>query len=316
VIRITVAGAAAYPIDCALSERLRLEADITENAVESGSAISDNIRPKLPVLEFEGVVSDTPLGLVALDPSRTVLDGKSKPSRDAFDRFVAIHEGREPVIVECSYGKFEDMALESLSTDKDPKSAKAFKFTATFRKIKIVTNNRTTVRMRLSTSGPGGARTSPVAAVNLGHRESEIWGEKLGLKGVIWVISQPTDARVRNVLIPKFGAPLMTRRGDPSRGEGLAEYDCYEVHNTQVPDGYLTENSSFTDPTVGHASGGSPYTYTPMGIVPTSYYTREEADEQPRYDSQSKQWLDKNGNPVTKTPPPPENWRNILWGKD
>ncbi len=144
-----------YPIDCALEESLSYESDITENEIEKGSDVTDHVRPKLPVLSFsDAVVSDTPIGQIAGDQTRTSnLALGVLPSLDAFRRFEAIHAAAQPVVVECSYGRFDEMILASLTTTKNAKNKKSFTFNATFRKIKIVENTRSTVRVAIQGGG-------------------------------------------------------------------------------------------------------------------------------------------------------------------
>jgi hypothetical protein len=119
----------------------------------------------MPSIEIEGIVSDTPIGAIATDPTRATDTGLALPSRDAFDRFVALHTSKETVTLECSYGKFENMALENLSSDKESESQKSFKFTASFEQIDVREVSRITVRSAV----PNGT-----GRVNLGAHESAI----------------------------------------------------------------------------------------------------------------------------------------------
>lgn len=144
-----------YPIDAALEESLSYEADITENEVEKGSDITDHVRPKLPVISFsDAVVSDTPIGKIATDETRVSNANLGVlPSLDAFQRFKELHEAATTCIVECSYGRFEDMVLATLTSTKNAKNKKSFTFNATFRNIRIVENTRTTVRVATQAGG-------------------------------------------------------------------------------------------------------------------------------------------------------------------
>lgn len=141
-----------YPIDVALSEDLKYESEVTKSPVEQGADVADHVIARLPVLTFEGVVSDTPTGRVANDESRLQLGGAT-PSQDAFERFKAIHTAKQPVTVECSFGKFDHMVMTSLNPKKDAASAKSFQFTATFEDVRIVENRRTTVRVAVPNCG-------------------------------------------------------------------------------------------------------------------------------------------------------------------
>jgi hypothetical protein len=141
-----------YAIDLALDENLTYESEVTENPVEQGADVTDHVRAKQPVLTFEGVVSDTPIGRVSTHESRLAI-GTATPSQDAFQRLVAIHEAREPVVVTCSFGRFDAMVLTSLSPSKNAASQRSLQFSATFRRIQIVENTRTTVRVAVPNCG-------------------------------------------------------------------------------------------------------------------------------------------------------------------
>lgn len=150
MIILTLVNGTTYPIDVAEEERLSYEADVTSSAIEKGADTTDNVRPKLPVLDVDCTISDTPVGKVALDPSR---QGVSSAAADGFRRLVEIYMTAEPLTVECSFGRFEDMVLEKFSPVRNKGTGKALKFTATFRNIKIVQNERTTVRRGIPNGG-------------------------------------------------------------------------------------------------------------------------------------------------------------------
>lgn len=133
-----------YPIDCALEERINYEAEVTMNPVEKGADTTDHVTARLPTLEFDGVVSDTPIGAIANDETRT--SATEDQSKVAYKKFLDVFLARQTVVVECSFGKFESMILQTLSPVKNAQVKKAFKFTATFQQIKIVENARTTVK--------------------------------------------------------------------------------------------------------------------------------------------------------------------------
>lgn len=140
-----------YPIDSALEERLTFEAEATKNPVEKGAAVTDHITARLPVLEFEGIVSDTPIGAIATDPTRT--SAQQEHSREAYKRFKELFEAADVCVVECSYGKFENMALTGLTPVKNAQTKKSFRFTARFEQIKITENKRTTIRTSIQNGG-------------------------------------------------------------------------------------------------------------------------------------------------------------------
>lgn len=323
-----------YPVDCALEERLRYEADVTDLDIESGSDPSDHIRPKQPVLEFDGIVSDTPLGEVASDPSRQADSGSPTPSRDAFDRFVAIHEAGQPVVVECTYGKFDSMAMTSLSPERTVETAKAFKFTATFKRIKIRENKRTTVRVAI----PNGTGKQ-----NLGSREALY--KYLG-QNMVWVksiaresdgnlaqrlatgggLDQPIGSALHKPVVhPIYGAPVLSTTSLDRVGSNgydrfggvwvdhykLATGDKETSKTMLLSDGYV----------VLHDTGPSPQPGIKPNVKRGYYFLNasypgvdriSSAPNQPQQDIGSDRVTDQQGRSVTQRPLGPAAWNSVM----
>lgn len=142
-----------YPIDLALAEEFSFKSEVSRHPVESGSDTTDHIHNTEENIRFEGVVSDTPIGAVAKDESRLIeVEGAGPFSSDAYQRLLAIRSRKEPVSIECSLGKFDNMAVIDLSIPRKANNVKGLVFTVSFAKIFFVVNQRTTVRVAL----PGG----------------------------------------------------------------------------------------------------------------------------------------------------------------
>jgi len=141
----------SYEIDAAVSEEPQFDNEVTEHPVESGANVADHVNARPGVLVVEGIVSDTPIGPLADRRAADASDGElldpTPPSDDAFARLVAISEARQPVTVETSRRTHQNMVLESLSERRDASSGEALRFRATFRQIRVVTNQRTTIRV-------------------------------------------------------------------------------------------------------------------------------------------------------------------------
>jgi hypothetical protein len=136
-----------FEIDCTVREEHVLDAEVTEYPVEAGAAIADHIRPRPAVVTIEGIISDTPFGDLArrrgMDPE--LVNPRGLPSEQALAMFLAIRETREPVTIETSLRVYESMAMLSFTTE--PRKADALFFTAVFKQVEIVENERTTVRV-------------------------------------------------------------------------------------------------------------------------------------------------------------------------
>ncbi len=122
---------AGYPIDLARSEEIRYPSKITSHPAESGTDFTDHIKNDPIEITLECLVSDTPIGAIATDTTRSNLDGR-KPSEDAHARMVAVRDARIPVVVECSKGTFENMGLESLTEPANSSTTGGLTFTVRF----------------------------------------------------------------------------------------------------------------------------------------------------------------------------------------
>lgn len=137
-----------YEIDIAESEEHDYENEVTEHPVESGADITDHVRARSIGLTVEGVVSDTPLEALAKRRNELVVIGGetfAKPSEEAFARLLEISDTREPITVNTSLKTYTNMILERLSAPRNAGTGEALRFTATFKQIRLITNERTTV---------------------------------------------------------------------------------------------------------------------------------------------------------------------------
>jgi len=165
----------SYLMDLALSEEFSFPGEATKFPVEKGVDFTDHIRELPDEVTLECIVSDTPIGDVATDPTRqpaTGPDGTTStalPSAEALQRLRELKAARRPVRIETTLGTFTSMAFIDLNvpvskdkspgrSDPDPKKQRpgALFFTAKFRKVVVTTNTRTKVRVRTSMAGAGG----------------------------------------------------------------------------------------------------------------------------------------------------------------
>ena len=146
-----------FQIDASITESHEFDSDVTDFPVETGSSITDNVRPKPIVVTIDGIVSDTPLGTIS--GVRTGTD--ALPSADALAALLAIRDARQPISITTSLKSFPSMVLTTLAVPRDATTGAALRFSATFTEVLLVTNNRTTVRV---------ATPSSDQQVNLGSR--------------------------------------------------------------------------------------------------------------------------------------------------
>lgn len=151
-----------YPIDVAISEEHKFETEVTEYPVESGSDITDHVRKKPNEVTLEGIVSDTPLAATILerlasgDRVLTGLLSEATASLDALAKLMEIRDARKPVTISTSLKTFESMVLTTLTVPRANGDGRALRFHATFKEIRIITNERSTTKVKTATPGGGG----------------------------------------------------------------------------------------------------------------------------------------------------------------
>lgn len=297
-----------YPIDVAITQTPSFESDLTDHPVEQGSDVTDNIRTKPVSFEIEGIVSDTPLGLVAQDPSRQQSAGQPLPSQDAYRRLFDIWSNKRFVTLETDFGKFENMAVTRLTMPRSKDTGKALHFTGTFRQLRLVTNNRTTVRMAI----PGGGKKT-----NLGNLISQ--KQASALFAPIYVIVRKSSDRP--TLSKTFGEPTwaeatVSQVDRQKAGVTSLSVDCYDVHGTATkPDGWLTgQLPPNKDPYVYHSIGAGAQS---GGFASSATELNPTINGQPvHYDYADKTWKRDGDNKVlTHVPPDEDKWKYVTIGK-
>lgn len=167
----------SYLMDLAVSEDFSFPGEATKFPVEKGVDFTDHIRELPDEITLECIVSDTPIGEVATDSTRQPVTGPdgttstALPSAEALQRMRELKALGQPVRIETTLGVFTSMAFIDLNVpvnkDKSPGRSVAqpgattvqpgaLFFTAKFRKLVLVTNRRTKVRVRTQLAGAGG----------------------------------------------------------------------------------------------------------------------------------------------------------------
>lgn len=126
-----------YVIDCSITETHKHDSEVTEFPTESGANLTDHIRPKPIEVTVEGVVSDTPLAAVQL-----FRETGEVPSKSALEKFLKIRSDRLPIPIVTLLKAYENMAMTSLEIGVSSDKSGGLWFTASFRQIEIVTNDR------------------------------------------------------------------------------------------------------------------------------------------------------------------------------
>ncbi len=150
-----------FLIDISVSEDHTFEAEVTSHPVESGSTISDNIRPMPIKVSMTCMVTNTPL-----EPMRTRREAlppfaPGQPlepyalAQQALAHLKKVWAKREPVTIRTSLGTFTNMAMNSLTVPRAADDGDALKFSVSFTQIVTVLNARTSMRGGSGTNGKG-----------------------------------------------------------------------------------------------------------------------------------------------------------------
>ena len=120
-----------YEIDALLSVDPSHRSEVTIHPVEEGAKVSDHIIERPLTVNVTGIVSDSPIGLVALSRAEG-----SKPSADAYSHFQTMQKDKLPVSIESGvYPVFDHMVLLSISAPKSATTGASFRFSASFQQI-------------------------------------------------------------------------------------------------------------------------------------------------------------------------------------
>lgn len=144
-IAIGPVGGAMFPFDLAEAEEHSMQAEITDHPVEDGSDISDNIRIKPRELTLTNlVVSNTPTGAIATDPSRQLNGTIPPPATNAYNTILGWFNARQPLMVVTGLQKYPSMGIETVTIPVDAKNYGGLICTIHLKEIVIVQNKRVT----------------------------------------------------------------------------------------------------------------------------------------------------------------------------
>lgn len=155
---ITIDG---IPMDLAEKEDHVLKSAITKHPVETGIDITDHIRPEPRTLTLTGVVvSNTPIGAIAQDPSR---QGKNDFAGNTYRFLRDLWANPRTVVVVTGLERYESMAMAALQIPREHKDAGALVYTVVFEEVQVKQQRRATVLLPATAGevdlGPQGITT-------------------------------------------------------------------------------------------------------------------------------------------------------------
>jgi hypothetical protein len=144
-----------FAIDAALTENHAKTSDTTEYPVEKGADITDHIRPKPREVEINGIVSDSPMGAVAIarvHKAPFVSDDVAPdtlPTVDVLAKLQEIYDTQKIVSIQTTLQVYDNMCMYDCQIPRSKDDGESIQFTCSFREIIFITNDLTTVRVAI-----------------------------------------------------------------------------------------------------------------------------------------------------------------------
>lgn len=156
---------AAFEPDALIHELHEDTAEVTEHAVERGSAIADHVRPLPQAITLEGELSNHPVQVPATQMSGVTGSVQSTPLGNTkqsasvlrfsgpFDRVAVVNNLIQSLVknatlvrIITSLGTYEDFAIVRFRVDRDGASGNNLPFTIDAKHVRIVETQRVSVR--------------------------------------------------------------------------------------------------------------------------------------------------------------------------
>lgn len=125
-------GIKSVKLDVSVEETHTGESDVTEYAVEEGSNISDNSRPKPRELTIHGFVTSAPL---SLDAYTTVPGLKPLRGKNVWEKLDGWRRTGERLRVETSFFRYTNLVLKSITVPRNAKNSDGVEFNLVFRQV-------------------------------------------------------------------------------------------------------------------------------------------------------------------------------------
>lgn len=263
-----------FPIDSAITEEHKLDSEVTDFPVETGSNKTDHARPLPDEVTINGFVSDSPFDdvLAARRASGHSTDTTEAINATGFVRFSdqarafleLLRDTREPVAITTSLKTYTSMYMTGLTIDRNAQNGNALEFRSTWKKVTFTSNNQ----IRVAVPSAGGQ-------VNAGAKN----GERLPGRSTVRATSFQVSARASGT-IKKYGQPLVTDTTPPAGGPA-GKWDHFDSTNLGI----------FQDGFVQYVNGGSPK-YTPNTVD----------GQATKFDAASSAWKNSKGDIVRTVP--------------
>lgn len=198
-------GPFALPFDLLVDESHEMDFDVSDHAVENGSAVSDHVSPRARSVEVTGLFTNHPIGdgrafdsygvsntftqkdmydysdsVELVDPKK-LRDGTSfRAAGDnvtlRFGSLKALAERRSKVRIVTALEIYDEMAIESLSWSRGPEDGEAIRFRLRLRQIRTAKVSTKTVSGVWDPEEPEGSGAPEKRAMKRERKEGKVTG--------------------------------------------------------------------------------------------------------------------------------------------
>jgi hypothetical protein len=157
-------------IDCVLNEHYSFSNSVTELPIEDGSLAADHVRENSDEIQIKAFIGSTEfIALGSQDPMpQTAPEDPKERIRAAYQELRRLKSARQPLDVVLGLDTFHDMVITSFDIDRDAATGANLPFDMTFKNIRIVKSEKTTIN---SSTAPAGDQTANT--INMGPAASE-----------------------------------------------------------------------------------------------------------------------------------------------
>ncbi len=136
-------GIGMITFDALVSESVTAEAEITNNPVEQGVDVSDNIVVQPLSFKLEAIISDTPLSYT--ETFNKIVDfvkgnEHERPSVKAWNELLKLQADRKPFTYQNNLKKYDNVAIKSLNYTQDKDTFNILSFSVTLQEVPTVSS--------------------------------------------------------------------------------------------------------------------------------------------------------------------------------
>jgi len=130
-------GLDAVALDATIKRKYRTTSTITQHPIESGSNVSDHIHDNPDELQIDGIISNTPVSLLAsaLSPSR---------AEDEYDKLLELKTAKQPITIYTTRREYEDYVIASLDRTEYSAIGDSVEVSIGLQSVRLVESKATT----------------------------------------------------------------------------------------------------------------------------------------------------------------------------